>query len=155
MFTEPIFAMIISDFTNRICILRNERQLASKINPLNFFIAGISLIRLFGQLPDLFTTNLEDTSILVSMEGSTYYESHSETLSAYRLIDLTCIVLSLILLSFLRRWLRANLLTFLWLAKLSLYITLAFLYVSGGINTSISDTITVINIALLYMKVNI
>lgn len=152
MFTEPIFAMIVTDFTNRICLLRNERQIASKLNPLNYLLAGISVVRLLGQLPELFTTKIDETSILISVEGSTYYQSHGETGSAYYLIDLTCLLISITLMTFLQQWLKTHLLFFLWVVKLSIYLAITIFSVTS---ITLLDTITIINIILLYMKVNI
>ncbi len=144
--------MLITDFTNRLCLLRNERQIASKLNPLNFLIAGISIVRLIGQLPELFSMKLEDTSILIQVEGSTYYQTHGETASAYQLIDLACLLISVTLLTFMQVWLKTHLLHFLWLVKLTLYLALMFFNVTS---TSIIDTITILNLILLYIKVKI
>ncbi len=153
MFVEPLLAMVVTDFTNRVCTLRNERQIASKMEPMNYLIAAISMVRLIGALPEIFAKRIEDTSILITMEGATYYRNLSESANFNNLIDATSLVISLTLMAFIHRWLKTKLLTILWLLKFSIQVALILFGVS--FSYLLLDTITLLNILILYNNVNI
>ncbi len=54
MFVEPIFAMILGDFVVRLCILRNERAIAQKLEPVNILIGSAAVLRLLTTIPYMF-----------------------------------------------------------------------------------------------------
>ena len=53
---------------------------------------------------------------------------------------------------FLQSWLKTHLLFFFWVAKLSIYLVITIFSVTS---VTLLDNITILNIILLYMKVNI
>eukprot|EP00347_Sterkiella_histriomuscorum_P010271 403376936 len=90
MFIEPFFVMILTDFTVRLCNLRNERQISQKLKPFSFFIGLLSLLRFFSTFPDLFV-NVENV-IFVNYEGSTHYKLTFEDSIPYQAIVLAITV---------------------------------------------------------------
>jgi hypothetical protein len=150
---EPVFTLILSDFASRLCILRNERHLANKLQPLNYFIGAIALLRFVSLLPQLlFTSDMEQVNVLTKTEGLTHYALPGESTLAYNLVDGICVAYSIILLTFLTVWLKTRMLCFLWLAKLAMLIAIAIYSVQSAI---MSDTLLLLNIIVLYMYLNL
>ena len=113
MFVEPFFAMILGDFVVRLCILRNERTLANKLQPINNLIGALSILRFCTTgIPEILniTTKLDESNILVKIEGLTRYELVSETYNAraYQLVEGFCIMYSIVLIGFLTVWLKTR-----------------------------------------------
>jgi hypothetical protein len=70
--------MILGDFTIRLCNLRNERQLATKLQPLNTLISALSLLRLVRALSELFAMDLSATTYFRALPGQIHYALSSE-----------------------------------------------------------------------------
>ena len=122
LFIEPTFAMIAADFVQRLCVLRNERQLAMKLEPVNSLLAALTLVRLATILPGVLgLPSVESTTLLVRVTGQTRYELASESASAYRTAEcLFVLSYSLVLSAFVAVWLRSKMLWCLWLLKAGL-----------------------------------
>lgn len=76
MLIEPLFAMILGDFVARLCTLRNERQIANKLQPLNTLIAAIAVLRLITAIPQMLTLfghTIEESTMLIKVDGLTHY----------------------------------------------------------------------------------
>ena len=114
--------MIAADFVQRLCVLRNERQFAMKLEPANMLIAGLTLVRVATTLPEILgLPSIEGTTLLVRVKGQTRYELASESTSAFRITDsLFVLSFSLVLSAFLAVWLRSKTLWCLWLLKAGL-----------------------------------
>ncbi|TNV76069.1 hypothetical protein FGO68_gene16119 [Halteria grandinella] len=131
LFTEPLFALVMSDFVTRLSILRNERQIATKLQPLNLFLGGIALLRFTSAIPELLQIggkrSLEEATILIRVEGMTHYqllqESHSAL--AYQMVEGVSVTFSLVLVTFIAIWLHNRLLWGVWLVKTGLIIAVA------------------------------
>ena len=114
--------MIAADFVQRLCILRNERQLAMKLEPFNMLLAALTLVRLATTLPEVLgLPSIDGTTLLVRETGQTRYELASESTSAYRIAEcLFVLSFSVVLSAFVTVWLRSKTLWCLWLLKTGL-----------------------------------
>ncbi len=121
--------MILGDFTVRICVLRNERYLAQRLEPFNYFMFGIAALRLGVALPELFGADLKETTILYRLIGYTNYQLQSEQSQSYGLMDCTFILYSLTLMTLMTTWIRNRALMCLWVAKGVIRVVQSFLLV--------------------------
>lgn len=114
MFLEPVLVLTVSDFASRLCILRNERHIATKLQPLNTLLGGIALLRFTFAIPDLLQLSgksLEESTMLIKIEGMTHYQllSESHTALAYWLVEGVFIGYSLLLITVVTVWLKTRL----------------------------------------------
>ena len=125
LFTEPLFALILVDFIERLSSLRNEKHISTKIKPLAYFIGAACLLRLASLIPDLFYST--ERAVLITYEGGCHYQMTFELSPYYQSADLLFIGISMALMVFAKLWLKTNVLFGLWLFKLGVQIlTIAF-----------------------------
>jgi hypothetical protein len=146
--------MILGDFTIRLCNLRNERQLATKLQPLNTLISALSLLRLVRTLSELFAMDLSTTTTFQALPGQVHYALFSEASDAlsYQLLEGVFLLYTLTLIIFSVIWLRSKTLTLLWLIKAGLFIAKVAFSVHSVL---LEDTSMTLNVIILYMYMNV
>ncbi|CDW88971.1 UNKNOWN [Stylonychia lemnae] len=149
MFVEPFFVMILSDFTIRLCNLRNERHISQKLQPLTILIGMISLARFFTAIPDLFYT--VDKVTFINYEGQTFYKMDFENSLPYQFVDLILILYSLTLISITGVWLNKHMLLGIWIMKVAYQIAVTFFGVQQFL---LQDGIDFLNFVVLYQYLN-
>ena len=91
--------------------------------------------------------------MLISFEGATFYRALNEAASFNALIDAISILISLTLIVFIHRWLKAEFLCILWVSKLIIQVTIYLVhdsYLYGNF-----DLLTLVNVLILYKCLNV
>ena len=120
---------------------------------MNYLVAAIAMVRFLGAMPEIFTGRLEDSNVLITIEGATYYRTLSEPAPFNTLIDAISLMITVTLMVLLNKWLKTKLLSILWLAKFSIQI--AVIIFSVSYSQLLIDSLTLLNILILYSNVNI
>ena len=146
--------MILGDFTIRLCNLRNERQLATKLQPLNTLISALSLFRLVRAFTELFAMDLSTTTTFKALPGQVHYALSSEASDAlsYQLLEGVFLLYTLTLIIFSVIWLRSKILSLLWLTKAGLFIVKVAFSVHSVL---LEDCLMTLNVIILYMYMNV
>ena len=154
LFIEPLFCMILGDFTIRLCNLRNERQLATKLQPLNTLISALSLLRLGRAISELFALDLSATTTFQALPGQIHYALYSEASDAlsYQLLEGVFLLFTLTLIIFSVIWLRSRTLTLVWLVKAGIFIAKVAFSVRSVL---LEDCTMTLNVIILYMYMNV
>ena len=146
--------MILADFTIRLCNLRNERQLATKLQPLNTLISALSLLRLGRACSELFALDLSATTTFQGLPGQVHYALSSEASDAlsYQLLEGVFLLYTLTLIIFSVIWLRSRTLTLVWLVKAGIFIAKVAFSVRSIL---LEDCTMTLNVIILYMYMNV
>jgi hypothetical protein len=95
------------------------------------FIGGLAMLRFIATLPELLQLNmtktLEESTMLIRVEGMTHYQLliESHTSLSYWLVEGICLTFSLILVSFILVWLKTRIMWALWAFKFSILLAMA------------------------------